>query len=231
VVKVRHVHTWWIGLLVGVVGLALVPMPAVAVECVLLGDGFDGQPLVYRDNGDGTITDRNTRLDWEKKLAATDGACTAADQENRSVHCVNNTYDWSATVPNPDGTLFTDFLARLNNRCEKDETISCNGASDCRAVGGKCGFAGKRDWYIPNIRELQSIVDYGRCKAAALGPPCVDVGTIDPVFGPVDERYWSSTPYAIEPDLVWEIQFDDFSSFPVSRTRMFSARAVRGGCD
>ena len=31
----------------------------------------------------------------------------------------------------PDGTLFTDFLFRLNHRCAKDETIPCTRNDDC----------------------------------------------------------------------------------------------------
>ena len=36
---------------------------------VLPGDGFgNGPPLQYRDNGDGTITDLNTRLMWGQEI-------------------------------------------------------------------------------------------------------------------------------------------------------------------
>lgn len=43
-------------------------------------DGVTGAPLRYQDNGDGTITDLNTRLMWEKKVAGT--GC---------LHCVDDT--------------------------------------------------------------------------------------------------------------------------------------------
>ena len=43
-------------------------------------------------------------------------------------------------------------------------------------------FAGHTDWRLPNVRELQSIVDYGRTRPA-----------IDPVFGAESAGYWSST--------------------------------------
>src|SRR5262245_36534894 len=58
------------------------------------------QPPRFVDNGNGTVTDRQTGLMWEKK---TDGN-------------VNATYTWSSTGTAPDGTLFTSFLATMN--CE-----------------------------------------------------------------------------------------------------------------
>ena|SRR5437762_7450871 len=59
----------------------------------------------FLDNGNGTVTDNQTGLMWEKKTESN----------------VNDTYTWSATGTAPDGTLFTSFLATM--RC----TISASG--------------------------------------------------------------------------------------------------------
>jgi hypothetical protein len=201
-----------VGLLVVVVGLALVPLPAIADDngCVLPGDGVQGTPLHYKVNSNGTITDRNTGLIWEMKNT------TAG-----SVHYVDNTYTWTATGTDPDGTLFTEFLDKLNNRCERDEAIPCNKKADCAAVGGKCGFAGKRDWRIPHIKELQSIVDYGMSNPA-----------IDPAFGPTAAGdYWSSTSNAAFSSNAWVVSFDLGFVGSAFKDGTFRARAVRGGCD
>ena len=45
-------------------------------------------------------------------------------------------------------------------------------------------LAGQTDWRLPNMRELQSIVDYGRFKPA-----------IDPVFEASPNWYWSSSAF------------------------------------
>src|SRR5204863_391623 len=59
------------------------------------GDIQAGAPLSYTDNGDGTITDNDTGLVWEK--LSLDG----------SVHDRNNTYTWTQA--------FSGHVATLNS--------------------------------------------------------------------------------------------------------------------
>jgi hypothetical protein len=81
-------------------------------------------------NGDGTVTDYDTGLQWEQKT--TDG----------SVHDVSIFYTWSSASPTqPDGTAFTVFLAALNNSMSHDG----------RTISG-C-FAGHCDWRIPTLED------------------------------------------------------------------------------
>ena len=51
--------------------------------------------MSYHDNGDGTVTDNNTLLMWEKK------------DTSGGIHDVNNTYTWGAAFS-------PDFLVKLN---------------------------------------------------------------------------------------------------------------------
>jgi len=52
------------------------------------------------------------------------------------------------------------------------------------------------DWRLPNINELESLVDCGRCKPPlALGHPP----------GRVCQGYWSSTTSMFEPDWAWAL--------------------------
>ena len=156
----------------------------------------------FTDNGNGTITDNQTGLMWEKKTEC--AGPSAAD-----IHCVHNRYFWSSTVPNPDGTLFTDFLARNN----KVFSTSIDGSTvaDVR-------FAGHCDWRIPNIAELRTIVDCSRT-------PC-----IDPIFGPTQAaHYWSSTTFANLPDGAWHGNFVNDALGGAPKDSDDYARAVRGG--
>jgi len=181
-------------------------------NAVFPGDGAGhGAALRYTDNGDGTATDNNTMLMWEVK------------DNNGGVHDVDNRYTWSAGGTIVDGTLFTVFLDTLNNKCDGDETTTCTSKADCVAIGnGKCGHAGFRDWRIPHIKELQSIVDYG---VASPGP------LIDPTFPglTIAQNYWSSTELAGNPSNAWIVIFDFGHVLNSPKTFPLWGRAVRGG--
>lgn len=81
-----------------------------------------------------------------------------------------------------------------------------------------------KSWRVPNVRELGSIVDRTRSPA------------IDPTVFPATPtaRFWSSSPYSVDPSLAWYVSFDrgwvDYNS-AVSPGRSVSnaVRLVRSG--
>ena len=193
----------WASSLVLLVGVALVASaPSADADC---GGRFPatGQTTCW-DSGGGSISCTGTGQDGDiqagKTLRYRDlGNGTIKDRVTKliwekqsmdgSIHDVGNTYTWA--------NAFAVHVAGLNAAL----------------------FAGHDDWRLPNVKELQSIVDYA-----------VDGPSIDPVFGDTAERYWSSSTLAGDPTTAWVVGFkigfvdNDDKSVP------HFVRAVRGGC-
>lgn len=175
----------------------------------------------FVDNGDGTISDNETGLMWERKLAANGtegGNCADADQSNRDVRCVQNIYTWTGDLSGfgtaADGTLYTDFLAGMN----PDLSIA---STDDTSQSLRSCLAGHCDWRVPNIVELQTI-QLAPCESS----PCIDTA-----FGPTKTGYWSSSDSVSGPtNGAWDVSFyREGTIFLSNKANVAHARAVRGG--
>jgi hypothetical protein len=124
----------------------------------------------FTNNGDGTITDNATGLEWV-------ASPTAAG--------VGGTYAWA------------------------DAITACEGLT----------YAGHSDWRLPNVKELQSIVDYGRVS------PAIDTT----YFTSESDLYWSSNTYASITSFAWGVNFSYGNAPLVGKPGPFYARPVRGG--
>ncbi len=102
----------------------------------------------YRDNGDQTVTDYDTGLQWEKK------------DNLGGIHDVDDAWQWSVGGPPylPSGAAFSYFVGALN--------FQLSDGSGC--FGNHC------DWRLPTHDELTTIVDssHGLCAGGSGG--CID---------------------------------------------------------
>jgi hypothetical protein len=160
------------------------PAP-VPIECPLTGLLATGQTKCY-------------------DTAATEIDCASVDWPGQDGFYQTGYGGDGRFVDNQDGTV-TDTCTGL--MWQKD-TADTNGNGSIGAEHGldwqgalkyceSLDFAGHDDWRLPNVRELQSIADYGRYEPS-----------IDPVFGAVSSGYWSSSAYVSNAIGAWGVLFD-----------------------
>jgi hypothetical protein len=121
------------------------------------------------------------------------------------------------------GGSFTCDLVDLHLLDSKCNWTDANGAwIDAVNAEGDTGYAGFADWRVPNVKELQSIVDYGRVRPA-----------IDPAFTwgrSSGHFFWSATSVAFSfPGNAWFVFFDDGRVFFDGKNLDLRVRAVRSG--
>ncbi|NDY57502.1 DUF1566 domain-containing protein [Desulfovibrio sulfodismutans] len=116
----------------------------------------------------------------------------AAPEGSLRVRCVRGgTVPAAAITDNGDGTL-TDAA----NALVWEQSASAAGMTWKQALAS-CEArttAGRTDWRLPNIRELQSIADYSR------GAPAMDPLFTEPSYG---ASYWSGSTYAEDVGYAW----------------------------
>mgnify|MGYP001596254201 CR=1 FL=1 len=126
-------------------------------------------------------------------------------------------------VDNGDGTVTDNCTGLLWQK----ETADVNGDGrltlqdyvqwcDALAYCKNLSFADHDDWRLPNVRELQSIVDYGRFNPA-----------IDPVFGAFGYTHWSSTSNANGPGSAWVVGVGVGDIYGFNKATGNYVRAVR----
>jgi len=158
---------------------------------------------------------------------------------------------FGVTLPTPrfadngDGTI-TDNLTALmwlkNANCAglpaSSQPNAIAAVASLNATGKMnnldCGDLGHHtDWRLPNIKEMESLINYGFVNPAFSGASGIANGTANDPFTnfQVFSGYWSSTTFAGDSSIGWGINFSNPSTIINNGFKTFSGfvLAVRGG--
>ena len=158
-----------------------------------------GQTVSYAPRDDGAIKAQGTLSYTDNGDGTVTDNVSGLTWEKKTDANVNGVYTWA------DALAYVEALNAMN---------------------GSQGYAGHNDWRMPNVRELQSILDYGRL------PPM-----IDPALGPTVGilnfvNFWSSTTamLAYYPGTsAWAVDFLNGEMLAFGKGSFLRIRAVRGG--
>jgi hypothetical protein len=125
-------------------------------------------------------------------------------------------------VDNGNGTVTDTATGLMWQQAESDEMWWEEAVTYCEQLE----LAGYDDWRLPNINELQSIVDYN--KVASEEDPAIDTNFFPNLLG---NSYWSATTYTRFTDQAWLVDFftGNYGNFGKHIKGRLLVRAVRGG--
>jgi hypothetical protein len=120
-------------------------------------------------------------------------------------------------IHNNDGTI-TDTSTGLMWQQTTDEPMEWETAIQ---YSENQSHAGYRDWRLPNIHELQSLVNFNRWEPALEQSFFPDMDSFS--------NYWSSTSKKGNTDRAWYVSFQDGKKLESTKSTKHFVRPVRGG--
>ena len=148
----------------------------------------------------GMVKDNVTGLIWENKTS--DGF----------IHDGAKTFTWCDTDPATNGSDQGTCGTGTGNAAT-DTAAFIKALNDAK-------FGGFSDWRMPNVKELQSIVDLSKYS------PTINTTWFP---GTVSDYYWSPTTFLDSYSRAWCANFGDGGVLYTEKTFAWAVRAVRGG--
>ncbi len=155
-----------------------------------------------RDNGSGLV--------WEVKTFGND------------LHGNAHTYTWYNSRADSDsssegtegdpGDKTCGNPASLTAGCDTEKFVSAVNAA---------GWCGQKDWRLPTVNELNSIINYGTSL------PAISKNYFPDLIMPAG--FWTASPYAANPNFAWIVIFDDGYVGSCVKSWAYYVRLVRGG--
>jgi hypothetical protein len=115
-----------------------------------------------------------------------------------------------------DGQTVTDAQTGLIWDVDTLPEMTHAGAMDSAKLANDQAYKGQKNWRVPTVQELISIVDF-----TGKDPAC------DPVFRANSDPYWSSSGYAIHPVKAWVVFFGNGFIVADCKTEYNFVRLVR----
>jgi hypothetical protein len=154
----------------------------------------------YVDNGDNTVTDRQSGLIWLK-----------------NANCIGTHYpSFAKDCTSGEGPVNWEQAQAFIEGLNKKEFPECNKAYN--------------DWRLPSVQEMQSLVHYGFANPAMSNAAGNGPWQEKDAFSHVKSNsYWTSTPDASNPNLAWRLRMDRGLLFTEQKSYPFYVWPVRGG--
>jgi hypothetical protein len=167
------------------------------------------------DTSGPTIIDRQTGLEWEKKEVGN------GVQNLTNPHDADNLYTWADFLSVPNGSVFDDFLVRLNAPIGAGASAPGEGQEGIGPTMTGC-YANHCDWRLPTVQEIATIMqgEFNNCAS-----PCMF-----PEFAPgVEGYYWTLSTVTQNTNTAWRGDATEGGLAAHLKTQSSFARAVRGG--
>lgn len=177
------------------------------------------------------VKDNVTGLTWESKKS---GDASTLNGKNDLFYWYDNRAEWNAGVvgtkdAKPDGSgRYPETGRHCAGFDETDESTWCNTKAfidRMNASNNGQGYCGFNDWRLPNIEELNSLLDYGTADNQNNGHQIA----IDEFYFKFTQgsNYWTQTNDARLPENAWSIRFDFGANYSEKKNAAYLVRLVR----